>query len=151
MKSFPWNPLLHQHPIFASLTEQEITALLQDEASQERAFPKDRVILKGGEDGDSLFLLGSGSVQIALGGTEGSLMPVAVLQTEEIFGEMAILERKPRSATVVALEPCVLLEIAGAEIRKLLDTHPAMQVQLYTLVRDRLQQWFQNLEAGKTR
>jgi len=151
MKSFPWNPWLRRHPVFASLTEQEIAALLRDEASQERVFPQDRVILKGGEDGDSLFLLGSGSAQISLGETEGPLMPVAILQAGEIFGEMAVLERKPRSATVVTLEPCVLLEIAGAEIRKLLDTHPAIQVQLYTLVRDRLQQWFQNLETGRTR
>ena len=151
MKSFPWNPWLSRHPLFASLTEHEITALLQDNVSQERVFPKDYVILKGGEDGDSLFLLSSGSVQISLGGTTGPLIPVAVIQTGEIFGEMAVLERKPRSATVVTREQCVLLEIAGAAIRNLLNAHPAMQVQLYTLVRDRLRQWFQSLGDGRTR
>jgi CRP-like cAMP-binding protein len=98
-----------------------------------------------------MFLLSTGSVQISLEGTEGPLMPVAVIQAGEIFGEMAVLERKPRSATVVTREPCVLLEIAGAEIRKLLNTHPTMQVQLYTLVRDRLRQWFQSLGTGRTR
>jgi CRP-like cAMP-binding protein len=72
-------------------------------------------------------------------------MPVAVLQAGEIFGEMAVLERRPRSATVIAQEQCVLLEVAGAEIRKLLERHPEIEVKMYTVMRDRLRQWFQRL------
>jgi CRP/FNR family transcriptional regulator len=67
-------------------------------------------------------------------------MSLAILQADEIFGEMAVLERKPRAATVVAREDCFLLEVAGEEIRKLLEAHPEMQVKLYTVVRDRLKQ-----------
>jgi CRP-like cAMP-binding protein len=74
-------------------------------------------------------------------------MPLAVIQTGEIFGEMAVLERKPRSATVLARENCLVLEMAGEEIRKLLEAHPEIQVRMYTVVRDRLRQWFQSLGA----
>ncbi|MGH8006858.1 MAG: cyclic nucleotide-binding domain-containing protein, partial [Candidatus Binatia bacterium] len=73
--------------------------------------------------------------------------PLAIVYAEEIFGEMAVLERRPRSATVFAKEHCVLLEIAGAEIRTLLEVHPEMQVKIYTVVRDRLRQWFHSLGA----
>ena len=145
MKSFPWRDWLCRHPLFSSLTEQDIATLLRDEASQERVYPRSGVILKGGEAGDSMFLLGAGSVQVTLGGTGGPLMPVAVLQAGEIFGEMAVLERRPRSATVIAQEQCVLLEVAGAEIRKLLERHPEIEVKMYTVMRDRLRQWFQRL------
>ena len=149
MKSFNWQNLLHSHPIFLSLTEEEIAHLLKDEVSHERVYPPDTVILREGEVSDSVFLLSSGSVQVTLGGTRGPRRSLAILQTGEIFGEMAVLERKPRSATVVAREKCLLLEITGEEIRKLLEAHPEMQVKLYTEVRDRLRQWFQSLGAGE--
>ena len=140
MKSFNWQNFLRSHPIFASLNEEEIANLLRDEVSQERVYPQGTVILRGGEVGDSLFLISSGSVQVTLWGTEGPRFPLAVLQAGEIFGEMAVLERRPRSATVLAKEHCLLLEVAGEEIRKLLEAHLEMQVKMYTIIRDRLKQ-----------
>ena len=140
MKSFNWQNLLRSHPIFSSLNEEEIASLLRNEVSQERVYPQDTVILRGGEVGDSIFLISSGSVQITLGGTGGPLFPLAILQAGEIFGEMAVLERKPRSATVLAKEDCLLLEVAGEEIRNLLEAHLEMQVKMYTIIRDRLRQ-----------
>jgi CRP/FNR family transcriptional regulator, cyclic AMP receptor protein len=149
MKSFNWQPLLRNHPIFSSLTEAEIANLLRDEVSHERVYPPDTVILREGEVSDSIFLISSGSVQVTLRGTGGPLRSLAILQAGEIFGEMAVLERRPRSATVVAREQCLLLEVAGEEIRKLLAAHLEVQVKLYTVVRDRLRQWFQSLGAGE--
>jgi CRP-like cAMP-binding protein len=138
MKSFNWQNFLRSQPIFSSLNEEEITNLLRDEVSQERVYPQGAVIVRGGEVGDSVFLISSGSVQVALHGTVGPFFPLAVLQAGEIFGEMAVLERRPRSATVLARENCLLLEIAGEEIRKLLEAHLEMQVKMYTVIRDRL-------------
>ena len=140
MKSFDWQNLLRSHPIFSSLTEEEIASLLRDEVSQERVYPQGTVILKGGEVGDSLFLIRSGSVQVTLGGTGGPLFSLATIHAGEIFGEMAVLERRPRAATVLAKEDCLLLEVAGEEIRKLLEAHLEMQVTMYTIIRDRLRQ-----------
>lgn len=147
MKSFHWHTFLRSHPLFLSLPQAELERLLSDEVSQERRYPPDTVILREGEVSDSLFLMQSGSVQVTLRGTGGPVTPLAVLQVGEIFGEMAVLEQKPRSATVLAKEECVVLEIAGEAIRKLLEAHPPMQVTMYTLVRDRLRQWFQRLAA----
>ena len=140
MKSFNWQNFLRSHPIFSSLNEEEIVNLLRDEVSQERVCPQGTVILREGEDGDSVFLISSGSVQVTLWGTRGPLIPLAVLQAGEIFGEMAVLERRPRSATVVAREQCVVLEVAGEAIRRLLEAHLEMQVKMYTEVRERLRQ-----------
>ena len=140
MKSFDWQNFLRSHPIFSSLNEEEIANLLRDEISQERVYPQGTVILRGGEVGDSIFLISSGSVQVALRGTRGPVFPLATLQAGEIFGEMAVLERRPRSATVLAKENCLLLEIAGGEIRKLLEVHLELQVKMYTIIRDRLKQ-----------
>ncbi len=140
MKSVNWQNLLQSHPIFSSLNESEIASLLRDEVSQERVYPQGAVILRGGEVGDSVFLIHSGSVQVTLGGTAGPSFPLAILHAGEIFGEMAVLERRPRSATVLARENCLLLEISGEEIRGLLEAHLEMQVKLYTIIRDRLRE-----------
>jgi CRP-like cAMP-binding protein len=148
MNSSDWPNLLQNHPLFSSLNEEEIASLLKDEVSQERSYSQGIAILKEGEVGDSLFLIRSGSVQIALRGAGGPSTSLAVLQAGDIFGEMAVLERRPRSATVVAKEECLLLEIAGENIRKLLEVHPEMQVKLYTIARDRMRHWFHSLGAG---
>jgi CRP/FNR family cyclic AMP-dependent transcriptional regulator len=140
MKSFNWQNFLRSHPVFASLSEEEIANLLRDEVSQERVYPQGIVILRSGEVGDSVFLIGSGSVQVTLWEIRGPLFPLAILRAGEIFGEMAVLERRPRSATVLAQENCLLLEVAGKEIRKLLEAHLEMQVKMYTIIRDRLRQ-----------
>jgi CRP/FNR family cyclic AMP-dependent transcriptional regulator len=140
MKSFNWQNLLRSHSIFSSLNEEEIANLLRDEVSQERVYPKDTIILREGTVSDSVFLISSGSVQVTLWGTRGPFIPLAILHAGELFGEMAVLERRPRSATVLARENCLLLEVAGEEIRRLLEAHPEMQVKMYTLVRDRLRQ-----------
>jgi len=140
MESANWQHLLRNHPAFSSLSEEEIANLLRDEVSQERVYPQGAIILKGGEAGDSIFLIGSGAVQVTLWGTIGPPFSLDILQAGEIFGEMAVIERRPRSATVLAKENCVLLEIAGKEIRRLLEAHLEMQVKMYTLLRDRLRQ-----------
>jgi len=140
MKSVNWQDFLRSHPIFSSLNEEEIANLLRDEVSQERAYPQGSVILRGGDDGDSVFLISSGSVEITLGGTQGPVFPLAILQAGELFGEIAVLERRPRSATVLAKEDCLLLEVAGEEIRKLLAAHLEIQVKMYTIIRDRLKE-----------
>jgi len=140
MKTFDWQNLLRSHPVFSTLDEEEVTNLLKDEASQERRYSQDALILKAGDVGDSVFLIGTGSVQVTLGGTQGPVFSLAVMRAGELFGEMAVLERRPRSATVLARDECLLLEIAGEEIRKLLVTHLEMQVQMYTIMRDRLKQ-----------
>ncbi len=140
MKSFNWQNLLQSHPIFSSLNEEELANLLSDQVSQERVYSQGAVILKGGDEGDSVFLIGTGSVQVTLVGTKGPTFPLAIIPAGEIFGEMAVLERKPRSATVSAHDDCLLLEIPGDEIRTLLVAHLDMQVKMYTIIRDRLKQ-----------
>lgn len=138
MQSFNWQDFLKGHVLFSSLTEAEIAQLLKDEVLQERAYPQGSVILREGEFGDSLFLIGAGSVQVTLQGPAGQSIPLSILKEEEFFGEMAVLERRLRSATVTAKEQCLLLEVNGEEFRKLLEIHPDMRSQVYAKMSARL-------------
>lgn len=135
MKSFNWQDLLTHHAVFSSLNEDEISQLLTSEASQEWSYLQDSIILQEGDPGDSLFVIGSGSVRVTAFGTL-----LAALGTGEMFGEIAVLERKPRSATVTAGEHCLLLEIEGEEFRRLLEKYPDMYARVRAKADARLQQ-----------
>ncbi len=133
MQSVNWPDFFKHHPTFSSLSEPEVSQLLKSGAAQERAYSQGSSIITQGDSGDSVFLIGSGSVQVTVFGA-----PVAVLKEGEFFGEIAVIERKPRTATVSAKESCLLLEIAGDEFRNLLAAHPDIQSKVHAKMSTRL-------------
>ena len=85
-------------------SERIVEQFLDDKVSNEKEFSDGKLIVKEGEPGDSVFLVGSGSVEVVLEGENGHDTPVAILRRGDFFGEMALLEKKPRAATVRAKE-----------------------------------------------
>lgn len=140
MKTFDWQRLLRQHSLFSSLSEEEIARLLDDEVSQERDCPQDQVILREGIWADSIFLIGSGAVSVVLLKKDGEKVTLSTLRGGEFFGEMALLEKRPRSATVIANERCSLLEIKGDEFLKLMHDHSDIEFKVMLNLSERLRQ-----------
>lgn len=140
VKRFDWADLLRHHPIFSALAAEEIERLLDDDVSDERSYPAGTTIIHVDEVGDSLFLVGSGGVEIVLPIDKDKHLGLAVLRKGEIFGEMASLEGRPRSASAVAWEACVLLEVRGRAFRSILDAHPDVEMKVLMKVSERLRQ-----------
>jgi CRP-like cAMP-binding protein len=67
-KTFAWESILKKHIIFSGIREEQLKPLLmlllRDEVSSERKYTEGSVILEEGELGDSVFLIGLGSVQV---------------------------------------------------------------------------------------
>lgn len=137
-KSLDWQSILGGHPLFSSLSTEEIEKLLADEVSNERDCPKDYVILREGELGDSIFLIGSGEVSVVSLRNGGNKIPLSTLRTGEFFGEMALFERRPRFATVITKERCSLLEIKGQKFLELMREHPDIQFKVLLILSERL-------------
>lgn len=103
--------------IFQDLEEKDLQPLLH--LAEPRFFPKNSVIIKEGESGDSMFIMSAGEVNITkrLTLTLGQDLPkdkqMIRLRAEDgvSFGEMALLENDTRTATVTALTDCRLLEL----------------------------------------
>ena len=138
MKKFNWKEFMRTHPLFSSLNEMEIEEVLQEELSEEKEFPQGALIVDEGEVKDTIFLIGSGSVQVVLPEKGGNETSLSILRKGEIFGEMAVLDKRPRSATVKANEKCILLEVRGQEFLKILGDHPDLEFKILLKLSERL-------------
>jgi CRP-like cAMP-binding protein len=104
-----------------------------------RTYPKDCMIFSEGEPGEELFIIQKGSVKIAKIVDNNEVL-LAVLKTGDIFGEMALLESKPRAACAVAYEECQLMAVNRANFERMVSTQPQIVARLTTLLAERI--WF---------
>jgi CRP-like cAMP-binding protein len=80
--------------------------------------------------GESLYLIRRGAVKISKMLAEGEEKTLVILGPEEIFGEMAILDGAPRSATARVAEEADLLSVRKAEFEALCEQNPALALKL---------------------
>jgi CRP-like cAMP-binding protein len=119
--------------LFADIDERSLERCV--EAMRQRRSRRGEVIFHAGDPGDALFVVVSGAVKILLPASDGS--ESAILTTigpGGFFGELALLDDAPRSATAEALEPSLTLILRRDAFDRLLDTEPGMRrVLLATL------------------
>ncbi|HEV8545126.1 MAG TPA: Crp/Fnr family transcriptional regulator [Candidatus Limnocylindrales bacterium] len=93
-----------------------------------RRFRKAETVFHQGDPGDALFIVASGSVKVVLPSDEGAEPAiVAILGAGEFFGELAILDGAPHSATIVAVEPTEILVLHRDAFLGLIDTQPELR------------------------
>jgi CRP-like cAMP-binding protein len=104
-----------------------------------RFYPKDTMIMTEGMPGSELYIIQKGSVKITKIVDNNEVL-LAVLKTGDIFGEMALLENKPRSANAAAFEDAFLLAVNKANFERMVSTQPQIVTRLTTLLAERI--WF---------
>src|SRR5262245_63933307 len=138
VKTFDWAGLLRCHPVLSRLDEGHAHWLVSDDVSTEWKYEPGAVIFREGDEGDSVFLIGSGSVEAVLADGRGQTIVLSLMRSGETFGEMAFFEGRSRSATVRARDACVVLEIHGQELRRLADARPDIEFKVLLTVSERL-------------
>ncbi|MEX2204287.1 MAG: cyclic nucleotide-binding domain-containing protein [Actinomycetota bacterium] len=122
---------LAQVPIFSECTKRELTII--GRAAKEVSHREGTVIAREGERGVGLFLILEGQCKVSIGGkTKAKLGP------GDFFGEVALLDGGPRTATVTALTPVRLVGITGWVFRGLLMEHPSIALKTLEAVAGRL-------------
>ncbi|MDR0486609.1 MAG: cyclic nucleotide-binding domain-containing protein, partial [Treponema sp.] len=102
-----------------------------------RSYSKDSLVFCEGETGEELFIIQRGSVKIVKI-VDNKEVLLAVLKSGDIFGEMALLESKPRAAGAVAYEDCQLMAVTRENFGQMINTQPQLIARLTTLLADRL-------------
>ncbi|HET8568205.1 MAG TPA: Crp/Fnr family transcriptional regulator, partial [Candidatus Limnocylindria bacterium] len=90
-----------------------------------KPFRRAEVIFRKDDPGTHLYLVLDGAVKISLPGEFGQEALVAIMRPGEFFGELALFDRAPRSATAVALEDTRAALLGGDEFLAFLESHPA--------------------------
>lgn len=110
---------LQRMPIFGGVRTDTLAALI--DAATTHAVAPGGLFFREGERADSMFVLESGSVEIVRR-WEGREYTLARLAQGDCFGEMAIIDLLPRSASVRALEPCTAIEISSTSLFRLYES-----------------------------
>ncbi|MBO5099840.1 MAG: cyclic nucleotide-binding domain-containing protein [Treponema sp.] len=102
-----------------------------------RVYPKDTMIMAENQSGADMFIIQEGKVKISkiVDGTEVIL---AILKKGDMFGEMALLENKPRSASAIAEEECRLMTVNRQNFNQMVSTQPQLISRLTTMLAERL-------------
>ena len=104
--------ILKTVPIFSLFSDHELAALFP--AVQHRSYPRHAFMLRAGEHSDALYIILSGRAKVVIDDGEGREVTLSTIGASEFFGEMSLIDDKPRSASVEALEPCEVLYISKA-------------------------------------
>ncbi|RIL05205.1 MAG: hypothetical protein DCC71_11270 [Proteobacteria bacterium] len=111
--------LLGRSALFAPLDEDERAALA--ELGEERLYTRGEAIIREGEPGGSMFLIAAGQAEVTVAGAH-----VRTLGAGDFFGEMSLLTGEERAATVVASQPCRLMEITSDAFRRFVMAEPGV-------------------------
>lgn len=121
----PPTAALSAMPLFRGLDDDALASIAR--GLRTRRFRRGEVIFHLGDPGDALFIVASGAVKITLPSETGDEAILATLRPGDFFGELALLDGAPRSATAAALEPTETLVLPRNRFRELIATEPVIR------------------------
>ncbi len=115
--------ILRRIPLFQYMTYKELLSILS--IAKARSFQPGQTVVQEGESGDEMFVLFRGRVEVDKGGAT-----IAAFRAGAQFGEMALVDQAPRSATVVAVEPTSAIALSRDALLKLMRKDSLLAVKL---------------------
>jgi CRP-like cAMP-binding protein len=123
-----YRSLLASTAIFRGCTAAAIDDLAR--RLQLRTRPAETIIVAEGEPGDAMFVIAAGRVKVALFGENGRELTLSELKPGDFFGEMSLLDNRPRSANVVAIDDVTMLTLTRDAFAAHLQNHPRTAINM---------------------
>jgi len=123
-------------PLFASLDDEALHQLRRQIELQD--IKSNSTIFRAGDSGDSLCLIESGRVRVSVVDEEGQLVVLAELGAGEFFGEMALIDGKPRSADATVIEDARLAVLSRKDFLTFVRGNPDVAIEMISAVSHRL-------------
>lgn len=128
---------LRRLPILRLLTDEQLTRVMS--GSRLSRYPKKTPVVLKSQTIDSLAFLVSGKLQVVDYLADGREIGLNIIEAGGFFGELSVIDRLPRSATLIALTPAAVIHVPGEIARKLFFEYPpvaeAMLVHLARALR----------------
>lgn len=115
---------------------------------KKRYFQKGDIIFKEGSPSDSIYIVKHGEVEISQLKHNEEKHIVGILKTNDILGEMGLIDDLPRSATATAISDCEILIIDKKQFNEIIEQHPEILRPLTTLLVQRMRETLALLKKG---
>ncbi len=129
---------LQQQPLFGGVTDTAMQAIMP--LFREFDFVQGSVIVREGDDGDTLFVICRGSVEVLkndISAEDPLGNRIAVLRKGDVFGEMEVIDMQARSASIRALEPVNALALSNGDLLKIYQSDmPTFTLIVLNLARE---------------
>jgi CRP/FNR family transcriptional regulator, cyclic AMP receptor protein len=123
-------------PLFSGLDRDELSQFA--DLTRDKSYPRGSVILFEDDPGDSLFVIRKGRVKVVLIGEDGREVILGVLGVGDHFGELSLIDDRPRSANVIAMEDADFLILRREDFRKRVELSASVAWSLLTELSRRL-------------
>lgn len=122
--------------IFHTLRESELAALLDD--LRLREYQKDEIIFRQGDESRQIYFVLKGKVRVYRISPSGGETSIDIFSANDVLGELAALDNRPRSATAKAITAVTLLTMAQEEFLHHLQTMPGLALGLSRVLAQKL-------------
>ncbi len=131
-------PLLRSIELFEGLTDADLAEL--GASLQRRQFAAGSMVFSQGDNGDSMYIVDSGDINIHLPGEASRRISLKDISRGEYFGELALFDEKPRSASALATTATVLLELQRRTLEGYLESRPKVALAILRTLSERLRE-----------
>ena len=129
---------LRSLPMLASFSQDQLHALVT--MVTQRSASRGTTIMREGDPIDCLYIVIAGRLKVMMGEADGKETILSIIGPGEFFGEMGLIDDNPRSASVIAIEPCELLTMSKRAFRKCLVENSGLAMAVMRVLVRRLRE-----------
>lgn len=131
-------PMVSPQPLFSSIGREGLRHMM--EVFEVQTVPKGERVIVQGEEGAEAYIVARGELEVVREQDEGEPLVLARLNNGALFGEMALLSRAPRAASVIACKPSIVLMARKEDLDRVASEQPEVGVELAAYTRKRMVQ-----------
>jgi CRP/FNR family cyclic AMP-dependent transcriptional regulator len=135
--------MLENVSLFSGLSKEALEEIQQH--GSVKSFKKNTVVINQDDETDSLYIILSGSVKIYVSGADGREVVLNHQGAGEYFGDLALIDRQPRVASVMTTEPSRFMIISRDDFMRCLSSNPEIALNLIKPMTSRIRMLAQNV------
>jgi CRP/FNR family cyclic AMP-dependent transcriptional regulator len=137
--------MLRSVTLFSELSDAQLDFF--NARSTTRTYPKGAIIVNEGDEGNALFVLQTGSVKTFLRDETGKEVVLSTQGPGEYFGDLALFDNTPRSASVATIEPCKVMVISKNVLKEALAQQPNIALVMLKGLAVRIRELTENVRT----
>jgi len=131
--------------LFSGLSDEALAEI--EKHGSIKTYRKNTIVINQDDETDSLYVILSGSVKVFISGEDGREAVLSHQGSGEYFGEMALIDRQPRAASVMTLEPSRFMIISRGDFMHCLSSNPEITLNLIEPMTHRIRTMAKNVSS----